>query len=193
MTAIRFSRRWRRCPASPTRRSTATGSRAAFGESRDFFPTPRGLMSGLGFHANIIHAILARAQIVPARRWVAAAISLLFVLVMSILLTFLRATPATIVSLTAIPLVLVPLSYAALIRFGVWIDFVTPLLAIRWGASAADYFENRHVRRSLGLYVDREVANQIVDQDETLGGRTREATVFFTDVRNYTTLSEGRR
>jgi adenylate cyclase len=166
---------------------------ATFGDSRDFFPTPRGLMSGVEIHANIIHTMLARAQIVPAHRWVGVGVSLLFALVMSVLLTFLRSTPATIVSLTAIPLVLVPLSYVALIRLGVWIDFVTPLLAIRWGASFADYFENRHVRRSLGLYVDREVANQIVDQDETLGGRTREATVFFTDVRNYTTLSEGKR
>src|SRR5204862_302794 len=117
--------------------------------------------------------ILARAQIVPARRWVAAAISLLFVLVMSILLTFLRATPATIVSLTAIPLVLVPLSYAALIRFGVWIDFVTPILAIHWGASAADYFANRHVRRSLGVYVDSEVANKIGVTGDTVNTGAR--------------------
>jgi adenylate cyclase len=35
------------------------------------------------------------------------------------------------------------------------------------------------------------VANQIVDQEETLKGQRKEVTVFFTDVRNYTTLSEG--
>jgi adenylate cyclase len=167
---------------------------ATFGDSRDFFSTPRGLMSGVEIHANIIHTILSRAAIMPARRWFGVALSLVFALVMSVLLTLMRSTAATIVSLTAIPLVLVPLSYLALIRLGVWVDFVTPLLAIRWGTSFADYFESRHVRRSLGLYVDREVANQIVDQEEeALGGRLREATVFFSDVRNYTTLSEGRR
>src|ERR1041385_6952197 len=158
---------------------------ASFGDSRDFFATPRGLMAGVEIHANIIHTILSRAQIMPARRWVAVALSLVFTLVMSLLLTFFRPLTATIVSLTAIPLVLIPLSYLAFARLGVWVDFVVPLVAIRWGASIADYMEARHVRRSLGQYVDDEVADQIVDQDESLSGRTREATVFFTDVRNY--------
>ncbi len=165
---------------------------ASFGDSRDFFPTPRGLMPGVEIHANIIHTILSRAQIMPARHWVGAALSLVFALVMSALLTFFRPMVATIVSVTAIPLVLIPLSYLAFARLGIWVDFVTPLLAIRWGATIADYLEARHVRRSLGQLVDREVANQIVDQDETLSGQTREATIFFTDVRNYTTLCEGK-
>jgi adenylate cyclase len=165
---------------------------ASFGESRDFFPTPRGLMSGVEIHANIIHTILSRAQIMPAAHWVGVALSLVFALVMSVLLTFFRPMVATIVSVTAIPLVLIPLSYLAFARLGIWVDFVTPLLAIRWGATIADYLEARHVRRSLGQLVDREVANQIVDQDETLSGQTREATIFFTDVRNYTTLCEGK-
>jgi adenylate cyclase len=166
---------------------------ASFGESRDFFPTPRGLMSGVEIHANIIHTILSRSQIMPAARWVAVALSLVFALAMSLLLTLFRPGMATLFSLTAIPLLLVPASYLAFVRLGLWVDFVTPLVAIRWGATIADYMEARHVRRSLGLYVDREVANQIVDQDETLGGRMREATIFFTDIRNYTTLSEEKR
>ncbi len=165
---------------------------ASFGDSRDFFPTPRGLMSGVEIHANIIHTILSRAQIMPAAHWVGVALSLVFALVMSVLLTFFRPMVATIVSVTAIPLVLIPASYLAFARLGIWVDFVTPLLAIRWGATIADYLEARHVRRSLGQLVDREVANQIVDQDETLSGQTREATIFFTDVRNYTTLCEGK-
>ncbi|HEY2986439.1 MAG TPA: adenylate/guanylate cyclase domain-containing protein [Candidatus Binatia bacterium] len=165
---------------------------ASFGDSRDFFPTPRGLMPGVEIHANIIHTILSRAQIMPAQRWVAVALSLLFALVMSLLLTLFRPTAATVVSLTAIPLLLIPLSYLAFARLGIWVDFVTPLVAIRWGASIADYLEGRRVRRSLGQLVDRDVANQMVDQDETLGGQMREATIFFTDVRNYTTLCEGR-
>jgi adenylate cyclase len=166
---------------------------ASFGESRDFFPTPRGLMSGVEIHANIVHTILSRSQIMPAARWVAVALSLIFALAMSLLLTFFRPMAATIFALVAIPLLLVPLSYLAFAKLGVWVDFVTPLVAIRWGASIADYLEARRVRRSLGQYVDREVADQIVDQDETLGGQMREATIFFTDIRNYTTLSEGKR
>jgi len=85
----------------------------------------------------------------------------------------------------------VPLSYLAFAYLGLWIDFVTPLLAIRWGALAAEYLEGRHVRKSLGQYVGTEVAKQIVEQDERLAGKKQVVTVFFTDVRNFTTMCEG--
>jgi adenylate cyclase len=47
------------------------------------------------------------------------------------------------------------------------------------------------VRKSLGQYVGMEVAKQIVEQDETLAGKKQVVTVFFTDVRNFTTMCEG--
>jgi adenylate cyclase len=164
---------------------------ATFGESRDFFPTPKGLMSGVEIHANAIHTILSRSQILPAHRLLALSISLIFAIVTSLFLTLLRPTVVTILSLVAIPVLLIPLSYLAFAYLGLWVDFVTPLLAIRWGAYAGDFLESRHIRRSLEEYVDREVANQIVDQEEALGGQKKEVSVFFTDVRNYTTLCEG--
>jgi len=164
---------------------------ATFQESRDFFPTPYGLMSGLEIHANIIHTLLTRSQIQPVRRILAFFILLVFTLVTSLLITLLSPTVVTILALVAIPLLLIPLSYAAFAYLGLWIDFITPLLAIRWGALAAEYLESRYVRKSLGHYVGWEVAKQIVEQDEGLAGRRREVTVFFTDVRNFTTLCEG--
>jgi adenylate cyclase len=164
---------------------------ATFGDSRDFYPTPQGLMSGMEVHANIIHTLLSRSQIHPTRRVLAATILLVFAVVTSLFLALLRPTMVTILSLVAIPFVLIPLSYAAFAYLGLWVDFVTPLLAIRWGAMAGEYLESRHIRKSLGEYVDREVANQIVDQEESLRGQKREVSVFFTDVRNYTTLCEG--
>ena len=164
---------------------------ATFGDSRDFFSTPRGLMSGMEIHANIIHTILSRSQILTAHRWVALSLSLIFAVLMSLFLTLFRPFTATIFALVAIPLLLIPLSYLAFTRLGLWVDFVTPLVAIRWGGTIGDFLESRHIRRSLGQYVDHEVANQIVDQEENLDGQKKEVSVFFTDVRNYTTLSEG--
>lgn len=164
---------------------------ATFGESRDFFPTPQGLMSGVEIHANIIHTILSRSQILTADRLVAFALSLAFAVVASVLLTLFRPTTVTVIALVAIPVLSIPLSYLAFAYLGLWVDFVTPLLAIRWGAMVGDYLENKHIRRSLGQYVDREVADQIVQREESLSDQKREVSVFFTDVRNYTTLCEG--
>lgn len=163
---------------------------ATFGDSRDFFPTSRGLMSGVEIHANIVHTLLSRSQIRPAQRWVALAILVVFAVFTSVLVTLLRPTLVTLVSLAAIPLVLIPLSYLSFAYLGLWVDFVTPLLAIRWGTAVGDYLESRHIRRSLDEYVDREVADQIVYQEDSLGGKRKEVSVFFTDVRNYTTLCE---
>ncbi|MBI4537747.1 MAG: adenylate/guanylate cyclase domain-containing protein [candidate division NC10 bacterium] len=164
---------------------------ATFGDSRDFFPTPQGLMSGVEIHANIIHTLLSRSQILPAHRFVALWLSLLFALVISLLLSLFRPVTVTILGLLAIPLVLIPLSYLAFARLGLWVDFVTPLLAIWLGGLVGDLLERKHLRRSLGQYVDREVADQIVHQDESLSGRRLNVSVFFTDIRNYTTLCEG--
>lgn len=163
---------------------------ATFGDSRDFFPTPVGLMSGMEIHANVIHTLLSRSQILPAYRLLAFSISLLFAVIISLFLTLLRPAMVTILSLVAIPILLVP-SYLAFAYLGLWVDFVTPLLAIRWGAYAGDFLESRHIRKSLGEYVDREVANQIMDQEESLAGQRINVTVFFSDIRDYTTLCEG--
>jgi adenylate cyclase len=148
-------------------------------------------LSGLEIHANMIHTILTRSRIAPARQLLAFGLLLLFTLVSSLLITLFSPTLVTILSLAAIPLVLVPLSYLAFAYLGLWVDFVTPLLAIRWGALAAEYLEGRHVRKSLGQYVGMEVAKQIVEQDEQLSGKKQVVTVFFTDVRNFTTMCEG--
>ncbi len=164
---------------------------ATFQDSRDFLPTPYGLMSGLEIHANILHTLLSRSQIAPAQRVLALSILLVFTFATSVLITLLSPLRAAVLSLAAIPILLLPLSYAAFAYLGLWIDFVTPLLAIGWGALAAQYFEARHVRKSLGQHVGWEVARQIVEQNEELAGSKREVTVFFTDVRNFTTLCEG--
>ncbi len=164
---------------------------ATFGESRDFFPTPQGLMSGVEIHANIIHTILSRSQILVAQRWLALSLSLVFAFVISLFLSLFRPITVTILGLLTIPLVLIPLSYLAFARLGLWVDFVTPILAIRFGGFVGDLLERRHIRKSLGQYVDREVADQIVQQEESLSGQKREVSVFFTDIRDYTTLCEG--
>jgi adenylate cyclase len=162
---------------------------ATFGDSRDFFPTPKGLMSGIEIQANIIHTLLSRSQILPIHRLLALSISLVFAVTVSLLLTLVRASVVNILSFAAIPVLLIS-SYLAFSYLGLWVDFVTPLLAIIGGSYVWDFLESRRIRRSLGEYVDREVANQIVDQDEDLRSQKKEVSVLFTDVRGYTTLSE---
>ena len=115
---------------------------------------------------------------------------LLFAVAASVLTTLLRPATVIVLSLVAIPVVLLPLSYAALTQLGMWVDFATPLLVTSWGALASEYRDSRQIRKALGEYVGWEAADQIVHQDEDLQGKSCEVSVFFTDVRDYTTLCE---
>ncbi len=164
---------------------------ATFPESRDFFPTPHGPMSGIEIHANIIHTILSRTPIRPAHRVVALSLSLALACLMALLFSLFRPLTVTLSSLAAIPFLLIPLSYVAFARLGLWVDFVSPLLAIQIGGAVGDRLERRHIRRALGQFLSREVADQIVKEDERLDGQTKVATIFFSDLRNFTTLCEG--
>jgi len=63
---------------------------ATFKESRDFYQTPHGLMSGVEIHANIIHTLLSRSQIRPAHPLTTLFLSLLAACLIALLITFLR-------------------------------------------------------------------------------------------------------
>ena len=81
-----------------------------------------------------------------------------------------------------------------------WMPMVSPLgaLAVSYvGSGAVRYTTTgRELRRTRGT-LDRYVAPQLVDyvlehiNDVNLAGEKRELTIFFSDVRNFTTLTEG--
>jgi len=53
--------------------------------------------------------------------------------------------------------------------------------------------EKRHVRHAFGRYLAPAVVEQLAEHPErlTLGGETRELTIMFSDIRGFTTISEG--
>src|SRR5690606_20013354 len=52
--------------------------------------------------------------------------------------------------------------------------------------------EKRKVKGAFGLYLSPDVINQVLDDPDSLklGGEKKELTVFFSDVRGFTTISE---
>lgn len=167
----------------------------------DAHPTPFGRVApGMLAHATAIDNLLHGDAIQPAPTWLGIfAITLMAAIGSAILIRIYSGWWALFV------LVISATLYAAvsLILFGLahfWLPMVAPLsgLFVAYIASGAVRYTTtgRELRRTRGT-LDRYVAPQLVDyvlehiNDVNLAGEKRELTIFFSDVRNFTTLTEG--
>ncbi len=162
-------------------------------------PMSRGSeMPGVEIQANIVNMMLENYRITPLPRgllllWVflAALIPMLFYVVVK------DSFQALLINLAAVFLNLLFIIFA--FEFGIAANLVHILLAgilsagIGFGYRyAVTEKEKRQMRSLFSKYVSGDVLNEILKNPEkvALGGEEKEVTVFFSDIRGFTTLSE---
>ncbi len=168
----------------------------------DFKSTPFTILEpypGMEIHATILSNLLRMDYMREAPPWVSYSISICFVFLISIL--FFRI--GKVFTMTAVVLA-VATAYMILIWFSFYslrllLPVGAPELAIVLGftfSGAVSFVtegrRRRELRRVLNRYLSPRVVDEIlVDPDDfELGGREMDATVFFSDIRNFTGLSE---
>lgn len=168
---------------------TPYASRLFFGRS--------SLMSGVEIHANVVESLLTGYRL----EGLSAPIRLAALLVFSgLAAVFFRVIPAwlgTALWLLA-SLLLVGLGYVAF-RFGTLLPISSFVLApavvltcvIVWRLTKEER-ERSRLRQMFGRYVSNQVVTQLLQSDELLelGGKSQVLTVLFSDIRNFTTISE---
>lgn len=162
---------------------------ATFAESRDFHPTPVGLMAGVEIQAHMVHTLLARRVLRPPHWASNLALLVSVCLAVSVLSLWLRPLWLTLGGL-AFVVVFATASYEAYVRGGYWLDFVGPLVAMIAYVQASKLLARRRIRSAFGQYVSVEVLDRVLREGSDLGGEVRTVSVLMSDVRGFTTLSE---
>jgi adenylate cyclase len=184
------------------RRTMAAGNKIvmvgafAKGMADDEKPTPFGLMYGIEIHANALNTILMDNFIHPAPLWLNLAVLAGLVLVVA----FMSSRLSTLLSFFGTLILVAAYFFVVTTIFdqrSLLISFVSPAVAMIFTFIAIVVYramteerDKRRIRETFGKYVSPMVVDQLADNPPELGGVDKELTVFFSDIRGFTSISE---
>ncbi|MBI3638070.1 MAG: adenylate/guanylate cyclase domain-containing protein, partial [Candidatus Rokubacteria bacterium] len=163
---------------------------------QDLFSTPFARareMPGVEVHANIIDTLLRGRPIREVPATISLALALLAALAGAWIATRWRVTGGAVAVLAL--WVALAVSVLALFAADVWFRGIGITLAIAFGYGGAvldAYVREQRDRRRLSQFFSPAVLKEVVAQrhDVSLGSSRRLVTVFFSDIRGFTSISE---
>ncbi len=160
------------------------------------------VMPGVEIHATVASNLL-KGDFLIYNAWVAG-LDLLFivipVLILSIILARVSRTVTSIFFFVLIMFSTYALNIFIFKRYLLNLSMIYPLLTLSIFYISSEAYRNlimekksRFLKKAFSSYVSPELVNIIMKNPETLrlGGEKREITVLFSDIRDFTTISEG--
>lgn len=170
----------------------------ATGVAADVHPSPFGNIAGIEHHANAINTILMQNFITEAPQWIEYTMVMFFAVLFGLLIPRLQIREVFLGSLLFALILLIEslvlfstlnISHTVLIL--IFENFVI-LLAIIAHRVLAEEENVKYVRNTFSKFVSKDVVNELLNNPESieLGGGAYDMTVFFSDIRGFTTISE---
>ncbi|MBA7649902.1 hypothetical protein ES703_57701 [subsurface metagenome] len=166
------------------------------GIAEDEKTTPYGLMYGVEIHANALNTIIMDNFLYYVPAWA----NMLILLGMCLLTSFMASRLPTVWSLVLSIFMTVVLFFAISLIFDLYHYIITlsaPILGVLLSFLSVIVYrimteekDKRRIRDMFGKYVSPHVVDQILENPPELGGVDKDLTVFFSDIRGFTTLSE---
>ncbi len=166
------------------------------GIAEDEKTTPYGLMYGVEIHANALNTILMNNFLYYLPRWA----NILILLAITIFTAFMVSRLSTIWSLIISMIMMVVFFFSISLIFDIYNTIITlsaPILGILLAFLSVIVYrimteekDKARIRDMFGKYVSPRVVDQILANPPELGGVDKDITVFFSDIRGFTTFSE---
>ena len=169
----------------------------------DMFATPFYIMDnrltpGIEIHANMLSSLIRNDLIKPLR----AVEAIVFIVLLSVFLTIINLNwrPLKNIGLNLLfTMIYLIFSYLLLTRQSLFIPFAAPFLAIfiNFVSSGVSSYmgvekKRRYLKRAFSLYLSPQVADKVLEEPDKLklGGQRVLATVLFSDLADFTKISE---
>lgn len=175
------------------------GSTAANLHDELLVPTSDGvLMSGVEIHASALETLASRTWLKPVPKVLGALLLILIGFIVGLAVTLLRQR-INLPLVATLWIALIIVSFAAFER-GVQFDLLWPTMTFVFAYTAVTLErrihsdrERKQLRTAFSRYVSGSVVDSIMDNPDKLklGGERRRMSVLFSDIRGFTTISEG--